>query len=265
LMMISPCSFAPSLLPRLPSRPPAASKFIAPVCLALCAMSTDASSGGGGGGEQTVTERKTALRTTLRKKLGELDDEYIKAQSEAVAAKLFALPEYKAARGVACFVSMPKEFGTRKILEGICADGKALYLPRVESVKERTMSMLKAEGMSDVDSWPAGKWGIPEPPKDGPPRLEALDEESNLDLVVVPGLAFDRQRRRLGQGAGFYDRWLARGLALREAPASFSGGEGPLHLVGVTLDELMVDEVPTDDFDMLVSRVVSPGGVFPPA
>jgi len=261
-MMISRCSFGQSLLPQLPSRPLLAKRLIAPVCLALCAMSTDAP---GGGAEPTVKERKTVLRTALRKKLGELDDAHIQAQSDAVAAKVFALPEYKAARGVACFVSMPKEFNTRRLLEGICADGKTLYLPRVESVKEKTMSMLKADSMQDVDSWPAGRWGIPEPPKDGPPRLEALDEESNMDLVIVPGLAFDRERRRLGQGAGFYDRWLARGLGLRDAPASFSGSEGPLHLVGVTLDELMIDEVPTDDYDVLVSRVVCPGGVFPQA
>mmetsp|Transcript_16038 Transcript_16038/g.40361 ORF Transcript_16038/g.40361 Transcript_16038/m.40361 type:complete len:265 (+) Transcript_16038:225-1019(+) len=264
-MMISLCSCALSSLPQPPSRALAlaAARLAAPPALAaLRAMSTGAPGGGEG---PTVKERKTALRTALREKLGGLEDAHVLAQSEAVAAKVFALPEYKAARGVACFVSMPKEFQTRRLLEGICADGKTLYLPRVESVKEKTMSMLKADSLGDVDSWPAGRWGIPEPPKDGPPRLEALDEESDLDLIIVPGLAFDAQRRRLGQGAGFYDRWLARGLALRDAPASFSGSEGPLHLVGVTLDELVVGEVPTDDFDVIVSRVVSASNTFPPA
>jgi hypothetical protein len=43
------------------------------------------------------------------------------------------------------------------------------------------------------------RWDIPEPPREGPPRLEALDEESDLDLIIVPGLGFDSSGRRLGQ------------------------------------------------------------------
>jgi len=214
--------------------------------------------------DAAVKESKQALRKTLRERLGAMDDAAIQAASDAVAQKVLALPEYKAARGVACFVSMPKEFNTRRLLEGICADGKTLYLPRVESVKEKTMSMLKAESMADVDSWPAGRWGIPEAPKEGPPRLEALHEESDLDLILVPGLAFDSNRGRLGQGAGFYDRYLEKALQLRKVPGSYSGATGPLLLVGITLDELMVESVPRDRFDLPVDRVVCPSAMYPP-
>jgi 5,10-methenyltetrahydrofolate synthetase len=94
-------------------------------------------------GGMSLKDEKMALRKTLRTKLSEMDDEHIQKCSIMVADKVFALPEYRNARGVACFVSMPKEFNTRRLLEGICADGKALYLPRVESVKEKTMSMLR--------------------------------------------------------------------------------------------------------------------------
>jgi 5-formyltetrahydrofolate cyclo-ligase len=102
--------------------------------LTLCAMSI---------GGMSLKDEKMALRKMLRTKLSEMEDEHIQKSSIMVADKVFALPEYRSARGVACFVSMPKEFNTRRLLEGICADGKTLYLPRVESVKEKTMSMLR--------------------------------------------------------------------------------------------------------------------------
>lgn len=89
--------------------------------------------------------------------------------------------------------------------------------------------------MADIESWPKNKWGIPEPPKGGHPRLEALDEESDLDLFIVPGLAFDKERGRLGQGAGFYDRYLAVALDMRKVDGSFSGATGPLEREFVVL------------------------------
>lgn len=193
---------------------------------------------------------KQALRKELRARLAALDDETIRRQSEAVSRQLFALPQYAQSTGVACFLSMPKEFNTRTILERLFQDGKRVYLPRVESVKEHTMSMLEASSLADIDSFPPGRWGIPEPARDGPPRVEALEDGSQLEMVVVPGLAFDKLGGRLGQGAGFYDRYLAK---MQECK-----GQGKVCLVGVTLDELMIDQVPRDNLDFLMHEVLWP-------
>lgn len=227
-------------------------------------MSTSGGGGGGEGGQgRDVKQEKQAIRTVLRAKLAKMSDEVIAQQSAVVAQKVLSLPEYKSARGIACFLSMPKEFATRPLIEAVLRDGKTLYLPRVESVKDKTMSMLKADSLEDIEAWLPGSWGIKEPPREGPPRLEALDEESNLDLVLVPGLAFDTDLRRLGQGAGFYDRWLARAKDLRKVAGSFQGAKEPLLLVGVTLDDLIVPEVPTDAYDLLMDRVVCASVIHP--
>lgn len=193
---------------------------------------------------------KQALRKDLRAKLADLDDEAILRASQAVAEKLFALPEYAQSKGVACFLSMPKEFNTRPILERIFQDGKRAYLPRVESVKEHTMSMLESSSLMDIDAFPPGRWNIPEPARDGPARVEACEDGSELDLIVVPGLAFDEKGGRLGQGAGFYDRYLAK--------VDECKGKGAVKLVGVTLDELMIAEVPRDDHDFVMHKVLWP-------
>lgn len=194
--------------------------------------------------------QKQALRKDLRTKLAALDDDKILRASEAVSQQLFALPEYGKSKGVACFISMPKEFNTRPILERLFQDGKRVYLPRVESVKEHTMAMLEALSLADVDAFPPGRWNIPEPPRDGPTRMEACEDGSEVDMIVVPGLAFDTCGGRLGQGAGFYDRYLAK---LEECK-----GKGKVILVGVTLDELMIDQVPRDDRDFLMNNVLWP-------
>lgn len=193
---------------------------------------------------------KQALRKDLRAKLASMDDDAIMRASEAVAHQLFALPEYTKSKGVACFLSMPKEFNTRPIVERLFQDGKRVFFPRVESVKEHKMSMLEASSLADVDSFPPGRWNIPEPARDGPARVEACDDASDLDLIVVPGLAFDRHGGRLGQGAGFYDRYLAR---IEE-----SKGKNKVALVGVTLDELVIECVPRDDRDFVMDKVLWP-------
>jgi len=114
------------------------------------------------------------------------------------------------------------------------------------------MAMLEAFSLADVDAFPPGRWKIPEPPRDGPPRIEALEDSSHVDLVIVPGLAFDAQNGRLGQGAGFYDRYLAQLIEAKRAAGT------PLTLVGVTLDELVIEEVPRDSFDLPMHVVVWP-------
>lgn len=202
-------------------------------------------------------ELKTSLRKQLRETLKTMDDEKIFEASKQVAEKLFSLPQYKQSRSVACFVSMPKEFNTSPIIEGIFRDGKQCFLPRVESMKESRMTMLKADSLGDIASWPRSKWGIPEPPKDGPQRPEAL-EEGTVDLYIVPGLAFDRRGGRMGQGAGFYDRYLARALDAGQSSLKPGGPSPRPILIGVTLDELIVEEVPRDEHDLLMDIVLAP-------
>jgi len=191
-----------------------------------------------------LNAQKQALRKELRGRLAALDDAEILRQSEAVSRRLFALPEYAQSTGVACFLSMPKEFNTRPILVRLFEDGNRVYPLRVKSAKEHTMSMLEASSLADIESFPPSRWGIPAPAR------EALEDGSQLDMVVVPGLAFDKIGGRLGQGAGFFDRYLAKLQELK--------GEGKLWLVGVTLDELMVERVPRDSLDFLMHHVLRP-------
>lgn len=191
--------------------------------------------------------KKMELRSRIRTTLKALETEYLTAQSRAACERLISSEGWQTARAITCYCSMAAEFQTSRLLEAAFAAGKRVFLPRVESISERRMVMLEAESVAEIETWPRSKWGIPEPPGVRPDALEC-DE---LDLVVVPGLAFDVGRNRLGQGAGFYDTWLAKLNDITRP--SFP------RIVALALDEqLLHDEiVPTDPHDVPLDEVFS--------
>ena len=145
---------------------------------------------------------------------------------------------------------MPGEFDTRPLLEAAFADRKRVFLPRVEDVARRRMSVLEAFSLEDVDAFPRSNWGIPEPPRDGPDRADAA--AAGVDLVVVPGVAFDADRGRLGQGAGFYDTFLA---ALPGEPFCVGVGLGRQFL---PQPDLAWAAVPREAHDRVLDLVLGP-------
>lgn len=201
---------------------------------------------------------KTELRRQIRGKLKGLDRAVLEAQSSSAISRLLETEEWKEARAIACYCSMPTELQTRDLLVAAFASHKRVFLPRVESISNRKMVVLEARSLEDVDEWPRSKWGIPEPPPSSDEgRLDAL-ECDELDLVVVPGLAFDSSCRRLGQGAGFYDAWLSQ--LTRRRRRSDSKQPSP-HLIAIALEDQILPsqlEIPTETHDVRLHAVISP-------
>ncbi|KAJ8603131.1 hypothetical protein CTAYLR_004583 [Chrysophaeum taylorii] len=187
----------------------------------------------------SMVEKREA-RKQIRSVLKSLSPSYLSAQSASACERLIATTAWREASTVTCYCSMAAEFQTRRLLEAAFEDRKRVFLPRVLSIATRDMRMLEASSLEAIDSWPKSKWGIPEPPTGASP--------TTLDLVVVPGVAFDARGGRLGQGAGFYDAWLAS-----------LGPPRPL-VVALALDEQIVDAVPMDPHDIPIDMVLTPSG-----
>ena len=142
---------------------------------------------------------------------------------------LLDLPEYGSCNSLSVYLSMKgKEVQTEQVVLDALASGKKVFVPYTHSKKSNSrdapvsvMDMLSLKSEEDYRSLPNDKWGIPTPSK------ESLDTRANcfggqgiahagsataagvgLDLVIVPGMAFDRQLRRLGHGKGYYDTFL---------------------------------------------------------
>lgn len=129
--------------------------------------------------------------------------------SELAVAKLFDLPEYKAAKTVLWYIDCRSELRTKGALPTALASGKRIVVPYC-TVDEAGANKLGLWLLEDMNEMVIGKWKILEPPKErwGEPGKEIPPQE--LDLVVVPGVGFSRTGGRMGNGQGYYDRLLER-------------------------------------------------------
>lgn len=141
---------------------------------------------------------KRALRREIGAKKRALTAAEIEARSAVLAEKLFATEYYRRARSLYAYLSFNQEVRTRPIIERAWADGKRVAVPKVVG------GDMVFIWIDSFDSMVESGFGIREPRADGP----AADD--SRALVLMPGLAFDPEGRRVGYGGGFYDRFLAR-------------------------------------------------------
>jgi 5-formyltetrahydrofolate cyclo-ligase len=191
---------------------------------------------------------KRELRAHIREASSQTPASSVAAQSARLRESLLAHPAYTSATRVALYSSMPSEVDVTALIGHALANGKRVFLPRI--VGARDMRLLEVASADEVYGWPPNSWGIREPPADG--RAEVGDLSVGLDLVVVPGLAFDFGGGRCGYGKGFYDSFFARYHASH-------GGHMP-SLVALALAHQVVDQVPMTELDWRVDEVIVASG-----
>lgn len=153
------------------------------------------------------------------------------ARGAAATERLLSLPEVRAADVVMAFSSFGSEVPTDPLIEALHARGATVALPRIEG------SDVVAVAYTPGDAVRTASFGAREPLGD-----RVLDP-THLDVVVVPGVAFDHRARRVGYGAGYYDRFLGRTRAFT---------------VGFAFDVQVVDDdVPAGSFDVPLDAVVT--------
>ena len=205
-----------------------------------------------------IVERKKALRKEVRARMKTVDRGTIDVQSKLVWERLFALPQYQEAKSVGLFLSMPKgEIDTDAALQHCRDHNKTIYVPEVGKNFELANMELRKVIVPDNatkeaelfhKTWPKNKWGIPEPPSDMP-FIPA--QPGDIDLLVVPGLAFDRKGDRCGQGKGYYDRFIERMCSSPDQKAPF--------LVAVGLQLQIIDgDIPVAEYDHRMDMVLLP-------
>jgi len=147
--------------------------------------------------------KKNDLRKVLRSKLNAQKAGSRRSRSLRIAKKLLRSGFFRKAHCVCFYVSTPTEVDTRFLIRRSLDLGKRVLLPRV---KPGTRTLELFEIKSQALDLKKGSFGIFEPPANRCRRASFKEAE----LVVVPGLAFDRIKTRLGRGLGFYDRFLKR-------------------------------------------------------
>ena len=146
---------------------------------------------------------KEVLRKRILARLRAQPVKYRRQRSLEIRKKLFSLQEFQESRNVCFYVSLPQEVNTRPMIRRALLLGKRVFVPRIDK-KKSEISFRRIENLKrDLEK---GTFAIWEPKL----RATRAVAPSTLDLVVAPGLLFDRHNHRLGRGGGFYDRFLAR-------------------------------------------------------
>jgi 5-formyltetrahydrofolate cyclo-ligase len=187
---------------------------------------------------ENVAADKAALRQRLGALRRALTPEDIQASSAAVLARLRELPEWAAAREVLFYWPLAGEVDVRPLLAELTGRGVRALLPRCRPGEPGCMDVARVACEGDL--LPLSH-GIMEPD----PATCPAEDSPCPDLILTPGLAFDRQGRRLGFGGGYYDRFLAR------------PGCAPCLSIGLAHDFQLVDELPAESWDRRMDLVVT--------
>ncbi len=178
---------------------------------------------------------KKELRQRLRKVLADIPQEEKETNSLRACHRLFEQPEYIKAEVIMVFLSLPSEIDTASIVLRAWQARKRVLAPKVSWSQRR---MMPVEIRSMTEDLTVSPLGIREPISGIPFPV------SMLDLVIVPGLAFDEYGNRLGRGRGFYDRFLAH--------PDFRG-----HACAVAFEAQMAPSVPVGPLDRTVDLLVT--------
>ena len=173
---------------------------------------------------------KKALRKQIREQKRAMTEAQIRSKSEALAKLFLSSEQYRKAKTIFGYLPYNQEVRTVPMLQKALEDGKQVAVPKVYGEE------MKFILLTDLNRVEKGYAGIPEPVDDEP---VANDPEA---LVLMPGLAFDREGHRIGYGGGFYDKFLA---------------EEPNHpTVALCYDFQMLPKLETEEFDIPVDCVM---------
>ncbi|MBI3317056.1 MAG: 5-formyltetrahydrofolate cyclo-ligase [Candidatus Omnitrophica bacterium] len=182
-----------------------------------------------------MSSRKSSLRKKLQKRIKRISSEKRFAKSVKIKRKLLSEASFIQAKKILCYMALPTEVETRSLIQAAWRRGKKIYIPRIVQ-KEKHMTFYAIHNFSrDVEK---GAYGIEEPKVVSSRRGKA----GEMDLVIVPGVAFTKSGARLGRGGGYFDRLLKKIPAVK---------------IGVAFREQIVKSLPMKPHDVRMDKVVT--------
>jgi 5-formyltetrahydrofolate cyclo-ligase len=182
---------------------------------------------------------KLKLRQVIKNKRKNMTENDSSSSSNMIKEKFLGLDLCRNKKNVLIYVSTKLEVGTIDLIKELLDRGVNVYTPRVINLEDGLMRFIKISSLNDLE---VGCMNILEPKS----NLLELDE-SKIDstfLLVMPGLAFDKNGHRLGYGGGFYDRFCNRVT-------------NDLLKVALSFDYQIVDSVSVNEFDVSVDVVIT--------
>ena len=204
---------------------------------------------------------KEKIRKEIKEKLKATSEDYRKEASAKIALNALNIPEMKeqkrtgflglkkTEKTVLAYCSVGNEPSTLALIDSLLKSGKKVCLPLCTDLDEEghrtgAFDAMEARVITSFDDLTAGAYGIPEPKAD----TELVPAEE-IDIVILPCVGCDRQCRRIGHGAGYYDKYLT---TVRK----------DCFTMALCYEEALADELPAEEHDVPVDAVVTEKTVY---
>jgi len=187
-----------------------------------------------------MNEYKSALRKEILEKRNSVPKSEIETLSQIIMQKAAVLLKSDDIKLIMCYMDFRNEVMTGDFIRKCLASGKKIALPLVEKGMDGKKNISAYEIKDEQRDVSPGTYGILEPN----PATTKLVNPTDIDLVIVPGVAFDEGKYRMGYGAGYYDRFLlkVRPDCIKAAPA---------------FELQIVDKVPREEHDIPVDIIIT--------
>lgn len=176
---------------------------------------------------------KKELRKEIIKKRDEIDYIEKAIKDKKIIEKLKDTKEYKEAKGMLIYIGFGSEINTKILIEDALKDEKEVYVPKVI---KKDMVFIR---INNLENLVTSSYGILEPIGD-----KSNFNVDNLGLIIMPGLAFDKQGNRLGYGGGYYDKFL-------------SSNKIDAKKIALAYDFQVLDKVPSEKHDIIVDSIIT--------
>lgn len=171
--------------------------------------------------EELAAAEKTKIRMSMREVRDGLDEETRASKNTEIADKIMSLDEFKSADAVMAYVAFGSEVDPEPAMRVAAGEGKRIMIP-------------DSFGIIELTGVYAGR-----------------AEPREVDLVLIPGIAFDERGYRLGYGGGWYDRFSTK---LHEG----------VRMVGIAFEEQIMPEIPNEPHDLLLDMILTDGRIIRP-
>lgn len=187
---------------------------------------------------------KASIRQYILSRRDSISEEIRKAKDERIKGMLLGLSEFEASHKILLYASFRSEVDTFSLLKYCIAHGKVAVLPRVD----RQNNELKIYEIKDTGELVKGYFGIPEPNVSADISESRRMNVEHMDLIIVPGVAFDGHCNRLGYGKGFYDKLLSKvrgqGLEVKR-------------VIALAYEEQIVESIPSEPHDIKMDKIIT--------
>ncbi len=185
----------------------------------------------------SIVEDKKTIRKKLKAMRNAFTVEQVESSSRAVCEAILTSQIYQQANTILAYLAFGNELNIDSVLSQALADGKRVAVPNIISKTE-----FEAVLLQNMQDFAYDRYGIRSVPA---PVVNVSPEQ--LDLILVPGVAFGRDGSRMGMGAGYYDRYMA------QAPQAIR--------MGLAYEALLQNNLPCDEYDMKVQYLISESGL----